>query len=94
MGYPPQLDLRCPDGNSDNPALDVLERAANESGSPRVQRVLDRARGDVDRQLHPTICETALQYRRKRRNYIQRCNAWLSGEWAGRGTIAEVEALD
>lgn len=49
MGYPPHLDLRCPEGNSDNPALDVLERAANDSGSPRVQRVLDRARGDVDR---------------------------------------------
>lgn len=49
---------------------------------------------EVSRGLHPKICKTALQYREKRRNYIQQCNAWLSGEWAGRETIEEVKALE
>lgn len=48
---------------------------------------------EVSKGLHPKICETALKYREKRRNYIQRCREWLNGEWAGPETIAEVEAL-
>lgn len=84
LGYPEDLDLECPNGNSDDETLRILEELVEDTGSDRAGRVLERARGD----RHPDrVAARDYQYTLKAADGTLALVSWTSAYMAAVGYV-------